>query len=121
LSNYFLSKEAVLLPLMELVIQQAETGFHERWKPCPPTRDVYCARASARSSTRPAHVAWSRAQAPKRWPPAFSVRDLATSLNLMNERTMTATLVAEEGAVASEQIVDALACIWLTSSYDESR
>jgi hypothetical protein len=34
---------------------------------------------------------------------------------------MTATLVAEEGAVAQDRIVDTLAHIWLTSIYGESQ
>jgi hypothetical protein len=54
-------------------------------------------------------------------PITIAARDLATSLNLMNERTMTATLIAEEGAVATERIVDTLAHIWLTSIYGESQ
>jgi TetR/AcrR family transcriptional regulator, ethionamide resistance regulator len=53
-------------------------------------------------------------------PVTLPARDLATSLNLMNERTMTATLVAEESAVARDRIVDTLAHIWLTSIYGES-
>jgi TetR/AcrR family transcriptional regulator, ethionamide resistance regulator len=47
--------------------------------------------------------------------------DLATSLNQMNERAMTATLVAEDGAVAQDRIVDTLAHIWLTSIYGASQ
>lgn len=47
--------------------------------------------------------------------------DLATSLNQMNERAMTATLVAEEGAVAQDRLVDTLAHIWLTSIYGASQ
>jgi hypothetical protein len=50
-------------------------------------------------------------------PTTIAAHDLATSLNLMNERTMTATLVAEPGAVAQDRVVDALAHIWLTSIY----
>jgi AcrR family transcriptional regulator len=47
--------------------------------------------------------------------------DLATSLNQMNERAITATLVAEEGAVARDRLVDTLAHIWLTSIYGASQ
>jgi AcrR family transcriptional regulator len=54
-------------------------------------------------------------------PDNIGALDLATSLNLMNERAMTATLVAEEGAVAQDRIVDTLAHIWLTSIYGESQ
>jgi TetR/AcrR family transcriptional regulator, ethionamide resistance regulator len=54
-------------------------------------------------------------------PDNIGALDLATSLNLMNERAMTATLVAEDGAVAQDRIVDTLAHIWLTSIYGESQ
>ena len=54
-------------------------------------------------------------------PVTLPAHDLATSLNLMNERTMTATLVAESGAVAEDRIVDTLAHIWLTSIYGGSQ
>ena len=54
-------------------------------------------------------------------PENIGALDLATSLNQMNERAMTATLVAEDGAVAQDQLVDTLAHIWLTSIYGESQ
>jgi AcrR family transcriptional regulator len=54
-------------------------------------------------------------------PENIGALDLATSLNQMNERAMTATLVAEDGAVAQERLVDTLAHIWLTSIYGESQ
>jgi AcrR family transcriptional regulator len=50
-------------------------------------------------------------------PDTIPALDLATSLNLMNERAMTATLVAEEGAVPQDRIVDTLTHIWVTSIY----
>jgi TetR/AcrR family transcriptional regulator, ethionamide resistance regulator len=54
-------------------------------------------------------------------PDTIPAHHLATSLNLMNERAMTATLVAEEGAVPQDRIVDTLTHIWLTSIYGESQ
>ena len=54
-------------------------------------------------------------------PENIGALDLATSLNQMNERAMTATLVAEDGAVAQDRLVDTLAHIWLTSIYGESQ
>jgi TetR/AcrR family transcriptional regulator, ethionamide resistance regulator len=54
-------------------------------------------------------------------PDTIPAHDLATSLNLMNERAMTATLVAEDGAVARDRIVETLAHIWLTSIYGDSQ
>lgn len=46
--------------------------------------------------------------------PAF---DLATSLNLMNERMMMATLAGERPSVEHDRVVDTLTHIWLTSIY----
>ena len=54
-------------------------------------------------------------------PATLPARDLATSLNLMNERTMMATLAAEEGSVARDRIVGTLTHIWLTSIYGEGQ
>jgi AcrR family transcriptional regulator len=54
-------------------------------------------------------------------PDNIGALDLATSLNQMNERAMTATLIAEDGAVAQDRIVDTLAHIWLTSIYGNAR
>ena len=43
--------------------------------------------------------------------------DLATSLNQMNERTMMATLSAEQPAVTEDRVVDTLTHIWVNSIY----
>jgi AcrR family transcriptional regulator len=43
--------------------------------------------------------------------------DLATSLNLMNERMMMATLAGDQPAVEHARVVDTLTHIWLTSIY----
>lgn len=53
-------------------------------------------------------------------PETIPAADLATSLNQMNERTMMATLSAEQPAVPEDRVVDALAHIWVTSIYGES-
>ncbi|WP_412973656.1 TetR/AcrR family transcriptional regulator [Mycolicibacterium conceptionense] len=53
-------------------------------------------------------------------PETIPAMDLATSLNLMNERTMMAALGAEQPAVAHDKVVDTLAHIWLTSIYGEA-
>lgn len=50
-------------------------------------------------------------------PDTIPAMDLATSLNLMNERTMMATLSAEQPSVDYDQVVDTLTHIWLTSIY----
>ncbi|MDH6245388.1 TetR/AcrR family transcriptional regulator [Mycobacterium sp. OTB74] len=50
-------------------------------------------------------------------PDTIPALDLATSLNLMNERAMMATLAGEQGAVDHGDVVTTLAHIWLTSIY----
>lgn len=53
-------------------------------------------------------------------PETVPAADLATSLNQMNERTMMATLSAEQPAVSEERVVDTLTHIWVSSIYAES-
>ncbi len=53
-------------------------------------------------------------------PETIAAVDLATSLNLMNERTMMAALSAELPAVAEDRVVDTLTHIWVSSIYGES-
>jgi len=53
-------------------------------------------------------------------PETIPAIDLATSLNLMNERTMMAALSAEQPAVDHDRVVDTLAHIWVSSIYGES-
>jgi AcrR family transcriptional regulator len=52
-------------------------------------------------------------------PETISAADLATSLNQMNERTMMATLSAEQPAVIEDRVVDTLTHIWVSSIYGE--
>ena len=52
-------------------------------------------------------------------PETIPAADLATSLNQMNERTMMATLSAEQPAVIEDRVVDTLAHIWVSSIYGE--
>ena len=152
---YFPSKDAVLLALMEPLIQQADTGFHgaREHLPADPRRAfregiktfftsfgasgvIARAGTEALATSPDVRAVWSAFM--QKWvdqtaalieaerargaaPVTLPARDLATSLNLMNERTMTATLVAEDGAVAKDRIVDTLAHIWLTSIYGEGQ
>ncbi|WP_301333093.1 TetR/AcrR family transcriptional regulator [Mycolicibacterium frederiksbergense] len=53
-------------------------------------------------------------------PDTIPAMDLATSLNLMNERTMMAALSAEQPAVDYDKVVDTLTHIWLTSIYGDT-
>lgn len=50
-------------------------------------------------------------------PETLPALDLATSLNLMNERMMMATLAEERPAVEHGRVVETLTHIWLTSIY----
>ncbi len=50
-------------------------------------------------------------------PETLPALDLATSLNLMNERMMMAALTEERPSVESGRVVDTLTHIWLTSIY----
>jgi AcrR family transcriptional regulator len=50
-------------------------------------------------------------------PDTIPADDLAISLNLMNERAMTATFSAEQPAVDHDHVVDTLTHIWLASIY----
>ncbi len=147
---YFQSKEAVLLSLLEPLIQHADSGFDGAMlTPVDPRRafqqgittfftafSAYpvLARAGteALSASPELRTVWSGLMA--KWidqttalimaerargvaPETIGARELATSLNLMNERTMIAALSAEEPAVAAELVVETLTHIWLTSIY----
>jgi hypothetical protein len=50
-------------------------------------------------------------------PDTVAAQDLATSLNLMNERAMLATFANEQPFVGYDHVVDTLTHIWLTSIY----
>jgi TetR/AcrR family transcriptional regulator, ethionamide resistance regulator len=52
-------------------------------------------------------------------PETIPAADLATSLNLMNERTIMAALAAEAPAVDEDRLVDTLTHIWISSIYGE--
>ena len=54
-------------------------------------------------------------------PETIPAADLATSLNLMNERTIMAALSAETPTVDEDRVVDTLTHIWVSSIYGEAR
>lgn len=148
---YFPSKEAVLLSLMEPLIQQADSGFDGAMEQLPtdPRRAFQAgitiffeafaahpvmAKAATEALTYNVELRTWWATFMQKWihqtaaliaaerkrgaaPDTIPALDLATSLNLMNERTMIATLQDEDGAVAREDIVDTLTHVWLTSIY----
>ncbi|BBW99793.1 TetR family transcriptional regulator [Mycolicibacterium moriokaense] len=99
-------------------------------------RAVTLAGAAARPTNEQMRALWSRFM--QKWidhttesieaerargaaPETIAAKDLATSLNLMNERTMFAAFAAEQPSVATEQLVDTLAHIWVTSIYGTTR
>jgi AcrR family transcriptional regulator len=151
---YFPSKEAVLLSLLDPLIQQANTGFDGAMEklPADPRRalkmgittffqafaaDPVRARAGldAFATSTEARGWWQSFM--QKWidqtaeliaaerargvaPDTIPAQDLATSLNLMNERMMMATINDEAGAVDRERIIDTLTHVWLTSIYGEA-
>jgi AcrR family transcriptional regulator len=151
---YFASKEAVLLSLLDPLIQQADTGLDgaiERL-PSDPRRAFRAgittfveafaaypvlarAGADAFATSEEARDVWAGFM--QKWihqtaalitaerergaaPDTLPALDLATSLNMMNERMIMATSSSEQGAVARDRIVDTLTHIWLTSIYGEA-
>ncbi|EUA93904.1 HTH-type transcriptional regulator EthR domain protein [Mycobacterium ulcerans str. Harvey] len=47
--------------------------------------------------------------------------ELATALNLMNERTLSASFLAEEPSVPETHVVDTLVHVWVSSIYGAAR
>jgi AcrR family transcriptional regulator len=54
-------------------------------------------------------------------PVTLPARDLATALNLMNERALFASFADERPSVAPDQLLDTLVHIWVTSIYGQAR
>jgi TetR/AcrR family transcriptional regulator, ethionamide resistance regulator len=50
-------------------------------------------------------------------PTTLPARDLATALNLMNERALFASFSEEQPSIPKEQLLDTLVHIWVTSIY----
>lgn len=99
-------------------------------------RAVTLAGAAARPNNADVRALWSRFM--QKWidhttasiqserargeaPETIPAHDLATSLNLMNERTMLAAFASEQPSVTATQLVDTLAHIWVTSIYGQTR
>jgi len=54
-------------------------------------------------------------------PDTLPAVELATALNLMNERTLFASFAAEQPSVPEARVLDTLVHIWVTSIYGEAR
>jgi AcrR family transcriptional regulator len=54
-------------------------------------------------------------------PTTLPAHDLATALNLMNERALFASFAEEQPSIPKAQLLDTLVHIWVTSIYGQSR
>jgi TetR/AcrR family transcriptional regulator, ethionamide resistance regulator len=146
---YFPSKDAVLFALFEQVISEADAAFERHTASVPVTTDRYemCrAGIGVFFETFVAHRAVTRAAQEvrellakfmKKWientaatieagraqglaPTTLPALDLATALNLMNERALFASFSDEQPAIPPERLLDTLVHIWVTSIYGES-
>jgi AcrR family transcriptional regulator len=150
---YFPSKEAVLLALLDRMVEDARTdrgdvlelledragGLRRALAAIYETfrshRAVTLAAAEARATSAEVRELWAgvmevfvdettaaieaereRGVAPDGVP----ARDLATALNLMNERVLQATLAGESPAVEEANVIDTLVTVWLAAIYGSS-
>jgi AcrR family transcriptional regulator len=146
---YFASKEAVLLALMDRLVEEARSGIELALLSDDPPRvvregiasvhstfrehrAVAIAASDARASSPALRELWSRVmevfvqetaaaieseRARGAAPAGVPARDLAISLNLMNERTFHATLSGEPPAIDDDAVLDALVEVWLRAIY----
>jgi AcrR family transcriptional regulator len=148
---YFRSKDAVLLTLLDRVVEQADRASHnvlarppedaaQAWRGCINAfyetfrahRAVAVACADARTTNAEVRELWSKVM--DNWvertaaaieaerargaaPPGRPARDVATALNLMNERMLHSTFAGEAPAVAEPGVVDVLLEVWLRAIY----
>jgi AcrR family transcriptional regulator len=54
-------------------------------------------------------------------PTTLPAHELATALNLMNERALFASFTQEQPSIPKGQLLDTLVHVWITSIYSESR
>lgn len=150
---YFSSKEAVLLALLDRVVEmarasrgdalerpgenprgrlrQAITGIYESFRS---HSAVMLAGADASAASGEVRELWTKVMegfvvetaaaieaerdaggAPQGLP----ARELATALNLMNERVLLATFAGYEPAIAEDAVVDVLVAVWYSAIYGE--
>ncbi len=153
---YFPSKEAVLLTLMDRVVNEADTALETLAEnPDDADRDnmwrtginvffetfgshkaVTRAGQAARATSAEVRELWSTFM--QKWitytaaaidaerdrgaaPVTLPAQELATVLNLMNERTLFAAFAAEQPCVPEARVLDTLVHIWVSSIYGEAR
>jgi AcrR family transcriptional regulator len=148
---YFASKEAVLLTLLDRVVEEARVGQGEaleRFTEDPAHwlrrgitaiyetfrahRSVTLAATDARATSAEVRDLWASVmerfvaetsaaieaeRARGAAPDGIPARDLATALNLMNERVLLATFADQAPAVQEEAVVDTLVAVWLRAIY----
>ncbi|BBY18928.1 TetR/AcrR family transcriptional regulator [Mycolicibacterium litorale] len=148
---YFGSKEAVLLTLWERVIREADaaleaaastTTSEDVWRPgITVFFDTFGAHRGvtvAASSSDNAEIRDVFAKFMQKWidftaatieaerrrgaaPETLPAHDLATALNLMNERTLLAAFAAENPGIPAERVLDSLVHVWTCAVYGECR
>lgn len=153
---YFPSKEAVLLTLLDRVVNQADmalqtlaenpadtdrenmwrTGINVFFETFGSHKAVTRAGQAARATSVEVAELWSTFM--QKWiaytaavidaerdrgaaPRALPAHELATALNLMNERTLFASFAGEQPSVPEARVLDTLVHIWVTSIYGENR
>jgi TetR/AcrR family transcriptional regulator, ethionamide resistance regulator len=148
---YFPSKDAVLMTLIERVINEADAALESVSDQVPTDRYAFwrtginfffagfgahkgVSRAgyAARATIPQAGELWSRFM--QKWidntariieaerargaaPVTLPAQDLATALNLTNERVLMASFADERPAVPEDHVLDTLVHIWITTIY----
>jgi AcrR family transcriptional regulator len=148
---YFGSKEAVLLTLWERVIREADAALEaaastatseDVWRPgITVFFDTFGAHRGvtvAASGSDNAEIRDVFAKFMQKWidftaatieaerrrgaaPETLPAHDLATALNLMNERTLLAAFAAETPGIPSDRVLDSLVHVWTCAVYGECR
>lgn len=150
---YFPSKEAVLLTLLDRVVNEAdsalksladrlENGRDDMWRTginvfvetFGSHRAVIRGGQGVRAINAEARQLWSAFM--QKWiahtasiieaerargvaPETLPALELATALNLMNERALSASLLAEEPSVPEANVLDTLVHIWVSAIYGD--
>lgn len=152
---YFPSKEAVLLTLLDRVVNEAdealqaladrlEAGHEDMWRTginvffqtFGSHRAVIRGGQGVRAINAEARELWSTFM--QKWiahtasvieaerergaaPATLPALELATALNLMNERALSASFLAEEPSVPEASVLDTLVHIWVSAIYGEKQ
>ncbi len=152
---YFPSKEAVLLTLLDRVVNEAdsalqaladrlEIGRDDMWRTginvfvqtFGSHRAVIRGGQGVRAINAEARQLWSAFM--QKWiahtasiieaerergaaPETLPAQELATALNLMNERALSASFLAEEPSVPEANVLDTLVHVWVSAIYGEQR